>query len=186
VNWTDISYNLPNGEIKTILSDDYSTDETVYILSGDAYTDTKIFKKTINDSAWIDITGNLPRVTYITELMMFNDSSDDSRLYVALFGRGVWSMKLRDSLSTSITNVKDEPLAIRLYPNPATNVVTVENPEAKNYLLSIFTTDGKLLLEKSSSATQLKLDTKPLATGLNYYIIVADGKARRGSLIVTR
>ncbi len=185
-NWTNITYNLPASDIKQILSDDYSTNETIYLLSGDAYSDTRIFKKTITDTIWQDISGNLPRVTYITDLMMYNDSSEDSKLYASLFGRGVWSYKMNDSLSTTIQNNYKDNLSIKLFPNPASTFVNIENPELKSYIVSFFNSEGKLILERKSDSSILQVDTKAFAAGPNYYIVISGARTKRGTLVIVK
>jgi PKD repeat protein len=87
--WNNVTYNLPTTNILKMYHDDYSTDERVYVCSGN-----QIFTKTVNDTVWQNLTGNLPTISNITEFMMVNDSTIASKLRVSYFGRGTWEYKL--------------------------------------------------------------------------------------------
>ncbi len=183
--WTNVSYNLPANDIIKVYCDEFSTDETIYLLSGDEYSDTKIFKKSLNDSLWTDIGGNLPTVAYITDLMMYNDSTPESKIYVSTMGRGVWSYNFRDTSGTTKIKTPEPESIFRVYPNPANNLFFVKNLLGKNYTIRIYTSDGKLQYEKSTDTDLLSVDCKNFSKGLYVYFISHDGKTKRGKIVIS-
>ncbi len=183
--WTNVTYNLPANDIIKIYCDEYSTDETIYLLSGEKYSVTKIFKKSLNESLWTDISGNLPTVAYITDLMMYNDSTMESKLYVSTMGRAVWSYNFRDSSNTTNISHSETESIFTVYPNPANNLFFVKNLLGKNYTIQIFNSDGKLQYEKTTDTDLLSVDCKNFSKGLYVYFISNDGKTKRGKIVIS-
>ena len=83
--WTDITYNLPATNIMKIYHDDFSTDETVYLCTGN-----RVYMKNNAAIIWTEITGNLPSIANITDFMIYNPGTVASKLRVSYYGRGVW------------------------------------------------------------------------------------------------
>jgi PKD repeat protein/photosystem II stability/assembly factor-like uncharacterized protein len=89
VTWSNVTYNLPAVNILKIYNDDYSTNENIFVCSGNS-----IFTKSKTDTLWKDISSNLPKIANITDFMLYNDSTIASKLRVSYYGRGVWEYKL--------------------------------------------------------------------------------------------
>ncbi|THU34206.1 T9SS type A sorting domain-containing protein [Niastella caeni] len=89
VSWTNISDGLPNVNIIKIHHDIYSNDESVYV--GMA---TGVYYKNNSMSKWQNYSKGLPTIASINEFMIFNDSTTNSVLRVAFWGRGVWETPL--------------------------------------------------------------------------------------------
>ncbi len=92
-NWTNITYNLPSVNHVRVLADEYySSNELVFIASNNA-----VYYKTMNAASWTIYNTNLPSRTSIVDMSIYNDSTANTLLRVATYGRGVWE--------TPITNL---------------------------------------------------------------------------------
>lgn len=92
VTWTNITYNLPTTNILKIYHDDFSTNETIYVCSGNT-----IFTKQKTDTVWQNISMNLPSISNIQDFMFYNDSTIASKLIVGYYGRGLWEYLIHPS-----------------------------------------------------------------------------------------
>lgn len=83
--WNNISYDLPSVNLKSIVYDDFSSDQSLFVASNS-------YVYYLNDTmtAWQNYSTNLPSITDITGLFAFNNGTSDSRLRVSYYGRGVW------------------------------------------------------------------------------------------------
>lgn len=92
VNWTDISGTLPNISLNTIVFDDYSPVEAMYVGmdAGVYYIDN-----TLTD--WVLYMDGLPNVE-VTELEIYYDPicRGKDKLKAATYGRGLWESDLKD------------------------------------------------------------------------------------------
>jgi len=105
VNWTDISGNIDDSNIKNCLV--YSPNigsEGLYV-----GTDYGVYFKPLNSSNWISFSSGLPVYPKITELELFlNDlSPSQNSLRASSYGRGLWS--------TSIYVDPNTPLVVDFY-----------------------------------------------------------------------
>jgi plastocyanin len=89
-SWLDISGGLPSIPVMTIVQNNQNTVE-VELYTG---TDVGVYQK-IGDNNWTAFCTDLPNVV-VTELEIFYDqnNSDNSKLWAATFGRGLWSTPL--------------------------------------------------------------------------------------------
>lgn len=76
----------------------------------------------------------------------------------------------------SSKNSISAPLEIKIYPNPASNYISVRNSENKDISFEIFTITGQQVLKGVTSADK-RLDISHLPKG-NYLINASDGKRR--------
>jgi len=84
--WTDITYNLPSVNHVKILADEfYSTNQLVFVASFNT-----VYYKYLNQNSWTLYSTQLPTRTTITDLSIYNDSTNKARLRLALYGRGMW------------------------------------------------------------------------------------------------
>ena len=91
--------------------------------------------------------------------------SDDVRNKKALYFSG-------NSFCTSIADQKESDAMVTLYPNPASNLITIESP-AQNTTISIYNNLGVKIDEFNSSSTQTNYDISNLSKG-NYYLWMKD------------
>ncbi|MCR6643025.1 MAG: Ig-like domain-containing protein [Sporocytophaga sp.] len=92
-SWTEISGSLPLLNIFKIHHDVFSTDESVYIGTAKA-----VYYRNSGMSSWLNYSAGLPTVADINDFMIFNDGTQNSELYVAFKGRGVWRSSLYNRL----------------------------------------------------------------------------------------
>ena len=84
--WTDITYNLPSVNHVRILADEYfSGNELVFVASNNT-----VYYKTVDATTWTIFNNNLPSRTSAIDLSVFNDSTSNSVLRYASYGRGMW------------------------------------------------------------------------------------------------
>jgi PKD repeat protein/photosystem II stability/assembly factor-like uncharacterized protein len=84
-HWTDITGNLPDANVDRIAHDEYSKDESVYILCGN-----KVYYRNDSLMEWVDYSAGLPGLAYISDLQVYNDGSRKSLLRAVIYGRGIF------------------------------------------------------------------------------------------------
>jgi len=90
--WTNIKYNLPSVNHVDITADEFfSSNELVFIASGNA-----VYYKTGNATSWTLYSSQLPTRTNIVDLSIFNDSTSNTSLRVATYGRGMWETPINN------------------------------------------------------------------------------------------
>ncbi|MBK8363471.1 MAG: PKD domain-containing protein [Bacteroidetes bacterium] len=105
--WTNITLNLPSTNHVRILADEYfSSNELVFL----ATSNTVYFKNSSN-SSWTIFNTNLPTRTEVVDLSIYNDSTPNSILRVATYGRGIFETSI-SSVRTLTANFS----ANNLYP----------------------------------------------------------------------
>ncbi|GBL35372.1 xyloglucanase [Filimonas sp.] len=84
--WTNITYNLPPVNHVRILSDEYfPANELVFVASNNA-----VYYKLAAANFWTLYSTDLPSRTEAIDLSIFNDSTTNSALRYASYGRSVW------------------------------------------------------------------------------------------------
>jgi hypothetical protein len=66
-------------------------------------------------------------------------------------------------------------LPVLLYPNPAVNKISID-ADFKNYSISIYSTDGRLVKSDNSVNSSLTIPVNKLATGVYFVKIIKDGE----------
>jgi hypothetical protein len=95
-SWTDITSNLSSSvNIMKIIHDVYSTNESVYIATANG-----VYYKNNTMTTWLNYSSGLPTFTNITNLMIYNDGTQNASLYVSMSGRGAWKSSLNGFLPT--------------------------------------------------------------------------------------
>lgn len=85
-SWTDITYNLPSVNHVRILADEYySSNQLVFVASFNT-----LYYKYLNQNTWTIYSNQLPLRTTITDLSIYNDTTNKARLRLTLYGRGIW------------------------------------------------------------------------------------------------
>ena len=112
--WTNISQNLPNIPVNTIVLDEQSPNHTIYI-----GTDLGVYMThdTLSTGWQLHGDGGLPNVI-VSELEIDYNTND---LYAATFGRGIWKTDMSIPLLIDEINIANIDILIRLksyaYPN---------------------------------------------------------------------
>ncbi len=79
------------------------------------------------------------------------------------------------------------PAIYSLFPNPASDFITLNNPENRNVLLEMFNSKGQLIFSKNESITNSSVDISNLVAGIYFYRITdSDGFSSTGKLNVSR
>lgn len=103
VTWTNIKYNLPSVNHARILSDEYfSSTELVLIASGNA-----VYYKNASATSWTIYNDSLPTRTTIEDMSIFNDSTANTVLRVAMYGRGMWETPINNLRTLTANFVAD-------------------------------------------------------------------------------
>ena len=107
----------------------------------------------------------------------------DSVVRFGTYGRGIWDLRIREPRVNSSTR---DPGAVagvdlRLYPNPATEFVTVE-AERPIATVTIADAAGRVLRRERVGAERARLPVADLAPGL-YFVVVRD---REGASVASR
>lgn len=100
-------------------------------------------------------------------------------MMITTVNEGYKSLQMDDVIETPMTGVEDVNYgegALRLYPNPANSIVTLQAPITMTDV-KIFTIDGQLVKEFDANDTHVKFDVSDFATGV--YIVHAGGKTTR-------
>ncbi len=92
LTWTNITYNLPNLNIRKIIVDDYSSTERVFVNMG-----SYVYYKDNTSNTWT-ITNSIPTVPNVTDMMCFNNGTSASILRLSTYGRGVWELNINNNL----------------------------------------------------------------------------------------
>jgi len=86
VNWTNVTYNLPNVNHRRILAEQFGgTQELVFIATNNA-----VYYKKAGATTWTNYSTNLPGRKAPTEFSMYDDGTNQSRIRYASFGRAIW------------------------------------------------------------------------------------------------
>jgi hypothetical protein len=81
-----------------------------------------------------------------------------------------------DTMATGIKQYNTST-GLRIYPNPANDVISVEAKDVKNAVLEIYSIDGRLAKQISIQSEMTKIGITDLAKGL-YFIVVQTNDAR--------
>jgi photosystem II stability/assembly factor-like uncharacterized protein len=162
VDWSDISGALLNTNILNLIQDPYKTDESFYLT-----TAFGVYYRNNTMSDWQSFSKGLPLIAQITDLFGYFDGTNNSVLRVSFYGRGVWESDLyRTALSNNdyVNNVG----TISIYPNPSTDIITVNITEPKLMDTKAVLTDisGKQIKEIFISQPVTLLDFTNYAKGI--------------------
>jgi photosystem II stability/assembly factor-like uncharacterized protein len=153
-SWTNISgTNLPNLPVNCIIHQKLAKDD-LYI-----GTDVGVYHKDNTMSEWMPFMSGLPNVV-VKELEI---QYGIGKIRAATFGRGIWESDVNST--TASTNGMFFS-ALKIYPNPTNENITINGLDNKNFILKIFNITGQLVASYQNKKT-INL------TGLDkgYYII---------------
>ena len=133
LSWEGYLKNLPNFSATAIIWDDNGQDGLYLGMNyGVYYIDNSL-------ELWQPYNANLPNVI-VNE---FDINNVTNTLFVATFGRGLWSSALVDDVLDSSNFMTNEDII--LYPNPASEFITIAVPQNIQASLRLFDVSGKLL-----------------------------------------
>jgi photosystem II stability/assembly factor-like uncharacterized protein len=143
VNWTDISGTLSNTNILNLIHDPYKTDESFYLT-----TAFGVYYRNNTMSDWISFSTGLPLIAQITDLFGYFDGTSNSVIRVSFYGRGVWESDLYSTVLSNNEYVNNVG-TISIYPNPSTDIITVNvtQPELIDTKAVLTDSTGKQIKE---------------------------------------
>ncbi len=98
---------------------------------------------------------------------------------------GVVRVRLTGNGISSVGTVASQPVSVQLYPNPASNTVTVYSQGAEIAQASLYSSRGELLKTQSIAQSKGQLDLAGLAPGLYLVeLVLADGRRGISKLLV--
>lgn len=160
--WTNISYNLPNIYIHSIVYHN-NTKDRVFV-----GTEMGVYYKDSTMNEWVKFGTGLPN-TKINELEIHKLSNN---LRAATYGRGIWQISLNafDSLVAS-NNIKEKNIveSPKIHPIPASDKITIEilPVDYQSIRFSIYDMKGKLIKfgEANIENNKVCIDLKELNEG---------------------
>lgn len=105
-SWANVTLNLPATNIKKIVHDVYSPDESIYLLSGNS-----VWYKNNTMSNWVSYSYGMPTLAQSRDLLIFNNGTPNAVLRVSFFGRGIWETPLN---STPLCSPSDSGFATNI------------------------------------------------------------------------
>ncbi len=98
---------------------------------------------------------------------------DDNMVFVSTYGRGVFSGQF--TADTNTIN-EEEALQVRVYPNPATEVLQVQLPNAMNTVAYVYDINGRRVMQQLINHTdKIKFNVSHLSKG-TYFVSLKNGK----------
>jgi photosystem II stability/assembly factor-like uncharacterized protein len=161
INWTSYLKNLPGFSALALAWTDHEQDGLYVGMNYGVY-----YIGTTDPAAdWLPFSNNLPNVQ-ISELEI---NTASNKLFAGTYGRGLWKSDLFEpgALNTSDFEALN---SISLFPNPATNNVSLVWNKDENVSIKIYNTLGKLVYyaKDKSLMNTLKINTSDFASGLYF------------------
>ena len=155
--WTSMRLNLPNFVAQSLAWQNNGV-EGLYVAMnyGVFYTDN-------TRNRWVAFSNGLPNVR-INELEI---NTADNKLYAATYGRGLWRSNVYDA-SLSVDDFKFNDF--KIYPNPASNEVSLKWNSSEDASIRIFNTLGKLMFydKKVNLSNSFKIDIASYNPGIYF------------------
>lgn len=168
--WENISYDLPNIPVNTILHDHSTSNDVIYI-----GTDAGVYY-TFNGLGKWELYSNLLPNVIVSDLEIHADSN---KLFAATFGRGIWMTDLVD-VSVGFSKNPLSKIEVNLFPNKNNGEfsISASNIEAATALISIVNILGREVFKENISVTNgiiLKKYKLELLPG-EYFYKIQSGK----------
>lgn len=167
------------------------------ILGANTYANT-IRVKTVESSSGNAVLNNVPvgPISVVRTSYAYYSNSTTDHFPLLLMGnvvitlpgnikvvqKIVWSKDNTQNYLT-INDHSDKKIAMRIYPNPANNSITVKT-NSPIESIQIFNTIGELVKEVSSSSTVNLIDTSLLKAGVYFVSVTSNGQTKTDKLMV--
>ncbi len=179
-SWNSISGSLPNIPVNTIVHD-HTTEDGLYI-----GTDFGVYFKNDTMNDWILFNNGLPNVI-VSELEIQYTAK---KLRAATYGRGIWETDLYDGVNAAYNQMPETQLTLKVYPNPAKKIVTLDiNTTSKgNPHLILTDLNGKEVLSTNISDEGphivKQIDLGKFSKGVYNVVISIDGKRVQKQIMI--
>lgn len=177
--WENVSYNLPNIPANTIVHQNGSDENIIYV-----GTDAGIYYTWDDHGQWELYSTDIPNVL-VSELDIHYSTG---KLYAATFGRGIWMADLASTTSSSggIENVNK----LVVYPNPTSGNMFIEYAGLPVGLMTIDLVDiqGKNVYSETvaNDAGQGKVKIYPDVKSGVYFVRLKVGDSLRSSRVIIK
>lgn len=155
--WSAVNNGLPTNTYVNALA---TIGNNIFVGTG-----TDVYWSSNNGSRWIELNTGLQNYI-IRSLAVIGEN-----IFAGTIGGGVWEMKLSEI--TGIEELKNSPSYISVYPNPASNSITIETPEKSQ--LEIITVQGLPIRTIVARDNKTNVDISAFSSG-EYIIIVNTGR----------
>ncbi len=171
--WANLSYNLPNIPALCVLYDE--VENKLYL-----GTEIGMYISDADEIKWEYMTNGLP-FTQVNDLEL---QVDTRKLFAATYGRGIYELQLGDGAVTS-TESLDTNENGTYYPNPSSDIVTINNNDDMINHVQIYNIHGKLVIEKHGAIKQINTDN--LSTGIyTIFLFQKDDSTKSNKLVISR
>ncbi len=161
--WTAIGNTLPDIPVNDIVKDSYGN---LFLA-----TDVGVFASADDGTNWAPFGDNMPSLV-VTDMHIHEV---EEILYAATYGRSAYKMDIANDVLSTTSNVFAE--VITIYPNPASDVVTISLSEMTPMADVVFYDSlGRVVLKtKISKGNNETIPVSHLNQGL-YHIKISEGK----------
>lgn len=159
--WTSYLKNLPNFSALALTWTNYLQEGLYVGMNYGVY-----YIETENPTAdWLPFSNNLPNVQ-INELEI---NTASNKLFAGTYGRGMWKSNLFDPGALN-TNEFEALNSVKLFPNPASDVVSLIWDKNENVTIKIYNTLGKLVYyaKDKTLLNTLEINTVNLDSGIYF------------------
>lgn len=174
ISWDrqNISGNLPKFAFRSLVID-HSSPYRIY-----AAGNIGIYATDNNGDSWTDISSNLPKVA-IREIDL---QYSEHKLRVATYGRGIWEYSVTGDNKSFQTNtagmMSENNKDLIVYPNPATDKITVDISEIDNASSIIVMASSGITRKRidniNAGTKQILVDVSDLNSGVYILHIMSD------------
>lgn len=178
LTWENVSLNLPNVPVNTIVHQNGSEQNIVYI-----GTDAGVYYTWDGHGAWELFSTDLPNVI-VSELEIHYLTK---KLYAATFGRGIWMSDLAEASSSS-----DLPLMtskMNVYPNPTSGEMSIDfsGMPAGNGVVDVVNITGQVVYSQEiSTAGEGVIRIHPEIKPGVYFVRLWLGESLRTSRVLVK
>lgn len=178
VNWDNVSWDLPNIPVNTIVHQNGSDKNIVYI-----GTDAGIYYSWDGWDHWELHSTDLPNVV-VSELEIHFPSR---KIYAATFGRGIWMADLASPMS-GIEETNPTLSRLEVYPNPSNSAFTVSftGLPAGEFVIEIVDIQGREVYSSTPAYSDGSSQTvlEPMLNPGVYFVRVWSGQTLRTARIL--
>ncbi|MEY3450310.1 MAG: hypothetical protein RL711_135, partial [Bacteroidota bacterium] len=108
-SWT-VTTGFPSASVNGLVADRFSTTEAIY-----ASYNLGVYYKDNTLSSWVNYSQGLPIISDLTDLMIYNNASNQGLLRVSYYGRGMWESPLvstYNNIAVSLTSPANNTTAV--------------------------------------------------------------------------
>lgn len=168
--WVDLSTTLPDIPVNDIVQADNGR---LYVA-----TDIGVFGSANGGTSWEPLSNNIPNVV-VTDLHIHEPSD---YLYAASYGRSIYKIDLSQVVLAS--NVSLESLDFIIFPNPASQNVTIQSQLSLDGKVTIYNQLGAELFSENMVGNTKLIEISGLQKGLYFVTISSKNRKVTKKLIV--